>query len=141
MTMMLWVYPLDEKNFSDIISKGDLNVIQVRASNTEVNYYSGGYQRGEAYTLLPEDWNRNWHHLAGVSDEQTLKLYIDGQLMVTKPLEEGINFTGTTDHPWNIGRNASHPDRVFDGYIDQLMIFDKALSEKEIKEFMLFMKD
>ncbi|WP_242092715.1 GH92 family glycosyl hydrolase [Aestuariivivens sediminicola] len=141
MTMMLWVYPLDEKNFSDIISKGDLNVIQVRASNTEVNYYSGGYQRGEAYTLLPEDWNRNWHHLAGVSDEQNLKLYIDGQLMVTKPLEEGINFTGTTDHPWNIGRNASHPDRVFDGYIDQLMIFDKALSQKEIKEFMLFMKD
>ncbi len=141
MTIMLWVYPMDEKNFSDIISKGDLNVIQVRASNTEVNYYSGGYQRGEAYTLLPTDWNRNWHHLAGVSDGQSLKLYIDGQLMVTKPLEEGINFTGTTDHSWNIGRNASHPDRVFDGYIDQLMIFEKALSAKEINEFMLFMKD
>jgi hypothetical protein len=141
LTIMLWIYPMDEKNFADIISKGDLNVIQVRASNTEVNYYSGGYQRGEAYTLLPEDWNRNWHHLVGVSDGQSLKLYIDGNLMVTKVLEEAINFTGTTSQPWNIGRNAVNPDRVFDGYIDQLMIFDKVLSVEEIKEFMLFIKD
>ncbi len=141
MTMMLWIYPLDEKNFADIISKGDLNVIQVRASNTEVNYYSGGYQRGEAYSLVPENWNRQWHHLAGVSDRKELKLYIDGKLMVIKELENQIDFTGTTDKPWNIGRNASNTDRVFDGYIDQLMIFDKALDHEEIKEFMLFIGD
>ena len=141
MTIMLWIYPMDEKNFSDIISKGDLNVIQVRASNTEVNYYSGGYQRGEAYTLLPKDWNRNWHHLVGVSNGKSLKLYIDGKLMVEKLLGKDMNFASTTGHPWNIGRNAANTDRAYNGYIDQLMIFDKALSDTEIKEFMLFIKD
>ncbi len=61
--------------------------------------------------------------------------------MVTKVLEEAINYTGTTHLPWNIGRNAANPDRVFDGCIDQLMIFDKALSDDEIIEFMLCEKD
>jgi putative alpha-1,2-mannosidase len=138
MTIMLWIFPLDEKNFADIISKGDLNVIQIRASNTEVNYYSGGYDRGEAYTLLPETWNRQWHHLAGVSDGKSLTLYIDGKLMVRKELENEANFMGSNIEPWNIGRNASHVDRVFDGYIDHLMVFDKALSQDEVKKFMLF---
>lgn len=141
MTTLLWIYPMDERNFADIISKGDLNVIQVRASNTEVNYYSGGYERGEAYTLLPENWNRNWHHLAGVSDGQSLTLYIDGKLMVKKELDDKRNFTGTTSEPWNIGRNASNPERIFNGYIDHLMVFDKPLTEKEINEFMLFLND
>ena len=71
----------------------------------------------------------------------SLKLYIDGKLMVSKLLEESVSFTGTTNLPWNIGRNAANTDRVFDGYMDQLMIFDKALSGKEINEFMLFIKD
>lgn len=141
MSILLWIYPTDEKNFADIISKGDLNVIQIRASNMEVNYYSGGYQRGEAYTLLPGNWNRNWHHLAGVSDGKSLTLYINGQLMVKKVLEDQLNFTGTTNDPWNIGRNAANPDRVFDGYIDHVMVFDKALNEKEVNELMLFMND
>ena len=141
MSILLWVYPKDEKNFADIISKGDLNVIQIRASNTEVNYYSGGYQRGEAYTLLPENWNRSWHHIAGVSDGEYLTLYIDGKCVVKKILEDKQNYTGTTNNLWNIGRNAANPDRAFDGYIDHVMVFDRALKENEIKNIMLFYDD
>ena len=116
-------------------------MIQIRASNTEVNYYSGGPDRGEAYTLLPENWNRNWHHLAAVSDGQTLTLYIDGKLMVKKELDDKRNLTGTTIFPWNIGRNAENTERKFNGYIDHVMVFDQALSEKEINEYMLWQKD
>ena len=141
MTTLLWIYPIDERNFADIITKGDLNVIQVRASNTEVNYYSGGPDRGEAYTLLPLNWNRNWHHLAAVSDGQTLTLYIDGKLMIKKELDDKRNLTGTTTFPWNIGRNAENTERKFNGYIDHVMVFDQPLSEKEINEFMLWQKD
>ena len=137
LSILFWVYPMDEENFADIISKGDLNVIQVRASNHEVNFYSGGWQRGEAYAEVPENWNRHWHHIAGVSNEDTLKLYIDGRLAVTKVIEKDKNYNLNTAMPWNIGRNAQNPGRLFHGYIDEVKIFDQSLTADEIVRQMM----
>ena len=137
LTLMFWVYPMDEENFADILSKGDLNVIQIRASNHEVNFYSGGWQRGEAYAEVPENWNRHWHHVAGVSSEDTLKLFIDGQLAATKVIQKDKNYDLNTTLPWNIGRNAQNPGRLFRGYIDEVKIFDQSLTNDEIVRQMM----
>ncbi len=137
-TISLWVYPMDEENFADIISKGDWAVIQAKASNTEVNYYYAGYQRGEAYGTLPENWNRSWHHLAGVCDSKDLKIYLDGKLLTVKPIEhEKQRMRGVPNWVWNIGRNSQNPDRVFNGYIDEIGFYAKALSEREINKLIL----
>jgi putative alpha-1,2-mannosidase len=141
-TVMLWIYPMDEKNFADIITQGDWNVIQMKASNTVVNFYSGGYERGEVYANVPANWNRNWHHIAGITDGQKQKLFIDGKLVATKEIEilnneDKIAPIGNTNFPWNIGRNAQNPKRVFNGYIDEVRIYQQALSEKEIQQLML----
>jgi hypothetical protein len=48
--------------------------------------------------------------------------------------------TGTGDYsgnPWNIGRNETDHTRVFKGYIDDVMIFRKALTAAEINQLML----
>ena len=112
--------------------------MQVKASNTEMNFYSGGYQRGEAYGSLPKDWNRKWHHLAGVCDSENLKIYLDGKLLTVKPIEKEKQASAIVpDWIWNIGRNSQNPDRVFNGYIDELGFYNKALSEKEINELIL----
>jgi len=142
LTMMAWIYPMDEKNFADIFTKGDWNVIQLRASNTAINFYSGGYARGEAYSSAPTNWNRHWHHLAGVTEGKFQKLYVDGELVVTKEIETDAKNQknwpiGDTSAPWNIGRNAQNPERIFKGYIDEVMLFQKALSKAEIWQIML----
>ncbi len=140
-TIMLWVHPIDETNFSDIISYGDVNVIQVRASNTEVNYYAGGWQRGEAYSKLPSEWNKRWHHIAGVSTNTSLKLYIDGKLLTEKPIDDVRGaLAKTINSVWNIGRNVENTERHFNGYIDEVKIFDKPLSHKEILYHMFDVK-
>ena len=137
LTIMAWIKPHDEENFADIISKGDFHVLQVRASNTEINYYSNHWSHGEAYSLLPDNWNRRWHHVAGVSDGEHHKLYIDGKLVAQKTIENPGQFAGSLNYPWNIGRNAENPERAFRGYIDEVAVFDRALSETQIRFLML----
>jgi hypothetical protein len=142
LTMMAWIYPIDEQNFSDIISKGDWNCLQLKGSNHLIDFYTGGWEGHEAIASVPENWNRHWHHLAGVADGTDYRLYVDGKLAVIKKgeLRDPHGETGTTDYsgsPWNIGRNASSPDRVFKGYIDDVMIFKKALNQQQVMSLML----
>jgi hypothetical protein len=74
----------------------------------------------------------NWHHLAGVRDQQTkrLSLYIDGQLVV-EDLDETENI--------NSGQSiwiGDHLNRYYDGLIDEVRIYDKALTAEEIAQVM-----
>ncbi|MDP4211768.1 MAG: GH92 family glycosyl hydrolase [Bacteroidota bacterium] len=142
LTIMAWVYPEEEKNFADIISKGDWNGLQLKGSNQIINFYANGWEGHEAMAAVPENWNRHWHHLAGVSDGTDYKLYVDGRLVETKKGEKRnpCGETGMANYsglPWNIGRNAGSPDRVFNGYIDDVMIFRKALNQQQIENLML----
>jgi hypothetical protein len=139
LTMMAWVYPMDEKGYADILTKDDWISLQVKANNAVLNFSAGGWQRGEAFGSVPRNWNNNWHHVAGVCDGRTLKVYMDGDLMVSKEISQpGV--IGPTDKPWNIGRNATNTERFFNGYIDEVKIYNKALSQKEIMHLMLYVK-
>ncbi len=142
LTMMAWVKPMDEKNFSDIISKGDWNALQLKGSNQLINFYSNGWEGHEATVTVPENWNQHWHHLAGVEDGTYFKLYVDGKLVENKKgeLRNPKGETGMSDYSnnlWNIGRNETAVDRVFNGYIDDVMIFKNALTQEQIIDLML----
>lgn len=142
LTMMAWVKPMDEKNFSDIISKGDWNALQLKGSNQLINFYSSGWEGHEATATVPKNWNQHWHHLAGVADGTYFKLYVDGKLVENKrgELRNPKGETGMSDYSnnlWNIGRNETALDRVFKGCIDDVMIFKNALTQEQIIDLML----
>ena len=142
MTMMAWIYPMEEENFSDVVCKGDWHTLQLKASNTVVNFYTAGWEGHEAFAPTPANWNRHWHHIAGVTRYPYEELYIDGRLAATKHMEprDPAGETGLSDysnHPWSIGRNDGDPTRLFKGYIDDVMIFGKALTPDEINKLML----
>jgi putative alpha-1,2-mannosidase len=134
-TMMGWIYTTGGDNETvDLISKGDHHVIQV-SRNRSVKFFAGGWGRGECIAALPQDWKNNWHHIAGVCDGNTLKVYIDGVLQTTTPLtsKTGLSVIGE----WNIGRNEEFPsERMFTGYMKGVKIFADALSEEEIRNAM-----
>jgi hypothetical protein len=89
------------------------------------------------------DWSRNdgvnasttinaneWHHLAAVYNGSVMQLYLDGKLDATQPWTGGI---GRNDADVLIGENVEQPNRCFDGLIDDVRIYNHALSESEIK--------
>lgn len=142
LTMMAWIYPTEEENFADIICKGDWDALQIKGSNTVVNFCTGGWEGHEAFSAVPSGWNRHWHHIAGVTRQPYEELYIDGRLVAVKKMEprDPNGETGTADYShntWNIGRNETDHTRIFKGYIDDVMIFRKALTAADINRLML----
>ncbi len=72
-----------------------------------------------------------WHHIVGVYDGQKLCLYIDGQLNASKDAAGEI-IAG--DYPVYIGENPEWPMCSFTGCIDDVAIYNHALSAAEVAE-------
>ena len=71
-----------------------------------------------------------WHQVVLTYAGNNLNLYVDGQLQAEKRLLEGIH--AATDAPFFIGRSAA--GNFYQGLIDEVKIYSRALSAGEIKE-------
>ena len=96
-------------------------------------YYNGDYVR--TIVAVPDT---EWHHWCGTFDGRYLKLYMDGVLKATNDMGSGdhpISYHSTTS--WMIGANPYNGDpagNYTNGYINDVRIYDHALSQKEVKE-------
>ena len=71
----------------------------------------------------------DWHHVAGVVENDTGYLYVDG---VKQSQEAAVRFVDTGDFAY-IGKQYSNTDeRYWVGAIDEVRIYDRALSAAEI---------
>lgn len=134
-TMMAWVYPTaSAEGLVDLFTKGDVHVLQV-SDGKRLTFFAGGWGRGECSVALPDNWMNNWHHVAGVCDGASLKVYMDGQLKAVLPLEDKANLS--VANKWNIGRNEEFPSaRIFDGHMESVKVFAAPLTAAEIREVM-----
>ncbi|HWK04266.1 MAG TPA: GH92 family glycosyl hydrolase [Puia sp.] len=132
LTMMAWVYPAEGGgDLVDLFAKGDNHVLQV-VDNKSLSFFAGGWGRGDCTVDLPADWLGHWHHIAGVCEGNTLRLYIDGQQKGATRVEGRVNLSNT--HRWTLGRNEEFPlQRIFNGYIDKVKVFEAPLTGEEIK--------
>ncbi len=78
-----------------------------------------------------------WHHVAGAYDGTEYKLYIDGRTNVSVA-SSGILKGGATAYYGTIGahykRSDGAPKFFFNGLIDDVRVYDRILSEEEIRE-------
>lgn len=78
----------------------------------------------------------DWHHGAATVDDKNLKIHLDGKLQKQAAYRRGT--IPIADAGLVIGLKMSGPapqakDRSFDGLLDDLMIFNRALSEEELR--------
>ena len=88
----------------------------------------------------PGIWDGKWHHVAGTFDGTAVRLYVDGKqvgngapaaLKIDYNLPDGNDlFIGTV---WPHGAQPAHVTRGFTGSIDELSIYNRALSASEIQ--------
>jgi hypothetical protein len=74
-----------------------------------------------------------WHHLVGTYDGASIRLYVDGAEDPASP----VPYAGpihVDDFPVWIGANAERPGRGFVGRIDEVLVWDRALTQAEILE-------
>jgi eukaryotic-like serine/threonine-protein kinase len=72
----------------------------------------------------------HWHHVIGVYDGMKMKLFVDSDLDISAKATGRIN---TNSEPVHIGKNSEKPGRMWNGLIDDVRIYNYALSEIEIE--------
>jgi len=79
-----------------------------------------------------------WHHVCSTYDGQTIRIYIDGQMDGTFNHTHGI---ATNNANLLIGDNPQATGRFWDGLIDEVFVFSRALSDDEIRVVMQGLSD
>jgi len=107
-------------------------------TGSDYTYVAMEIYRGDYYTASTDGvinlTSDNWYHIVGVynSLSNQVEIYLNGVNEVNTSVSE----SGTTYDPDNfyIGRNPrSSFNPTFNGLIDNVMVFDRALSAEEIK--------
>ena len=93
---------------------------------------------GQTYSWLEGGWTgggfptpNTWHHVALVYENDTLYLYLDGDLQNSRQLTPHAS-----DGDLILGREADNDDNFFIGEMDELVILDTALSPEGIQFLM-----
>jgi len=135
-TMEAWIYPVEVQGDSSLYGRrNSANTggycMQWTAGKIETWIYIGGWNgtRGKQ-TVTPKV--KTWHHVAGVYDGSSVRQYVDGKLDIEFPLKGAINSIGEV---FRVGQ-AQTGLTPMRGTIDEVVIYNRALSEKEIQEDM-----
>ena len=134
MTLEAWVYPTSSTGWRTIIMKersGGLTYAiyaNNNASRPEVDIRIGGIDRSVTGTAaLPLN---AWTHLAATYNGTTLRLYVNGTQVGSLSISGSITVSAS---PLRIGGSTTLSGRYFAGRIDEVRIYNRALSQAEIQ--------
>jgi len=133
-TIEFWTRAENPSNEKGIIDKG-------MDSNSDWYFLSGypgetrgvifGAGNGSSTIELMNSWNDNsWHYVAGTYDGIRMNLYVDGVITGSALISIDITSNNIT-----FGSNRNRTS-FFNGKLDEVRIWDTALTEQEIRENM-----
>jgi hypothetical protein len=128
-TYWIKVVALD-RSWNTVLSRGDDSWRSSRAGeNNFMEAAVGGTSGNYLYGVTPVDDDK-WHHFGAVYDGDTFTLYLDGE---KESSEESTGLITASTYPLLIGENAQATGRFWNGLIDEVVIYDRALSTGEIR--------
>ena len=133
-TISIWVKPDNNTNnlLGNIVRKGSVLVLRNGNSsypNLTLNLYGANTQFIANYELSPLLTPNQWSNLILAREGTSLKFYLNGELLKTITLTN--NTIATNNQPFTIGGYTDSPNDRSQS-IDDLLIFDRALSESEV---------
>ena len=90
-----------------------------------------GSINGAAMTPSIDIYTTNWHHIIGTYDGNTAKLFIDGVLVDTTQIEFSLSIS---EQPLLFGNESHSLYRYFEGDIDDIGMWNRVLTNKEIDD-------
>ena len=129
MTLEAWVYPTATLGqWRDVIYKGDDNYFLMARLLTprpgDGGIFAGTYSESFAPRHHPA---QRWTHLAATYDGTTLRLYVNGTLVTSKP-QTGTLATST--NPLQIGGDTIY-GQYFAGRIDEVRVYNTARTQPQ----------
>ncbi len=131
-TLSAWVKPNDIGNEQDNpwIGKGDKSyALKGFRRGYTIEFYIYDSTWVTVHADVDPSFNGQWHQAAGTFDGKALKLYINGNLASITEYEGSIALSTSNV---NIGKNSDKSDRFYEGAIDEVLIYNRALSAGEV---------
>jgi hypothetical protein len=115
---------------SSASSNDGISLSPSSAANVSMNYRTGGVTTRATITNAPI---RKWYHVAGTWNSSTLSIYLNGALY--NSVANGT-LTSATLNQARIGSDSlgTANQDYFDGYIDDVRIYSRALSASEVAQ-------
>ena len=129
-----WINPA-VANFNNLDLFGQLGVAEIDFSTASKLELSCAGSSKKLFYAYPYGANA-WHHIAGVGDGINMSIYVDGVMVATRAFAPAPDYgSGTT--PFSIGENVTSAGGPFNGRIDEVVVYDRALSAAEILQLYL----
>ncbi|UCD52945.1 MAG: discoidin domain-containing protein [Phycisphaerales bacterium] len=131
-TVAAWIkVDVFDKNYQTIVAKGDSSWRLSRNQTTDnIHWRCNGPSPDLRVNGQANVNDGQWHHVAGTYDGAVARLYVDG-------IEDGSVATSgpiaTNTERVYLGENAEAPGRQWNGLIDDVRIYSRALSADEIR--------
>ena len=128
-TVETWIkVPQFDAPYQAIVTKGDSSWrLQRNAASSTLAFDTTGLSPMSLTGRTAVD-DGQWHYIVATYDGSYKKLYVDGYLDASQAV------TGTlaaNDRLVGIGGNSDYPARAFNGWIDEVAIYGRALSQFE----------
>lgn len=135
LTLTAWIHPnayASNGNLKTILSK-DTNYEVHLNSSGQVNWWwqSGGVTR-QITTAVSVPLNQ-WSHVAVTYESGVQRIYIDGVARASAAFTGSLT---TNNLPLQIGQDQAYAGRFWNGFIDEVQIYDRVLSTGEITAAM-----
>ncbi len=121
-----------DRGYQAIVTKGDSAWrLQRWASTNHIEFACTGLSHN-TYGNIESTKSVNdgqWHHVAGVYDGNNIYLYVDGTLDVSKTTSGLIQ---TNNYKVMIGENAQLTSRYWNGWIDDVQVYNRNLDVNDI---------
>ncbi|MBI1259166.1 MAG: hypothetical protein GC204_16980 [Chloroflexi bacterium] len=136
LTMEAWVYPTRANNWSAIVIKEIPNSFSYVlygwwfGTDSAAGTTSGGERATSGGGMLPLN---TWTHIAMTYNGAQQILYINGKVVASNA---DTGFVTVTNDPLSIGGNGQASNEVFTGKIDEVRVYNVALSQADIQRDM-----
>lgn len=136
LSVCMWVKPNSARAWTSVFGWGNTstrqNRIEVNADAGTTYYFFGSNDcLVNSHLIVAENFtNAVWHHFAMVADGTNVRFYLDGALSKTSPQRSQVSATFDGTNTFYFG---GYND-TFNGYYNDVRVYDHALSQKEVAE-------
>ncbi len=139
-----WVFQKSNASTATVISKGDAKAGALRGYHLSIkngfpnlSWYNNSGAEILNITSPYQITNNIWHHVASSYNGTTASLYLDGVLVASgnssPPLNNNKNFMLGATYD---SSTPTTPKHYFNGYIDEVRLWNVALTEQQLREMM-----
>lgn len=134
-SLELWIKPTVALNSGlasriNIMDKGDGYGFQMEVGDGRISFFVNNAYGDQWLPTETSDWKAGtWYLIAGTYDGTNERVYVNGALENTKSLSGTLSGIG---HPLSIGSYCYGTMNFFNGAIDEVKIYNRALTSDEI---------